>query len=108
MSNAISDLKPGMIAHLKTTDEPVFVLDIKPLSGPHVLSGMLSGVQAYVRRPTLDEHGKVEHKLEYFLIDELESKEEASARKVRDMETLKAQFAAERNSHSPSNVGQSN
>jgi hypothetical protein len=104
----LSELKPGSIAHIKTTDEPVFILDIKPISGPHALAGCLSGVEAMVRRPTLDEHGKVDHRVDRFFVEELETKEDASIRKVREMESLKAQFDAERTSKTANILGSAN
>jgi hypothetical protein len=41
----MAEIKPGTIAYVKITDEPVYVIDIKPLSGFHVLAGVLSGVE---------------------------------------------------------------
>lgn len=104
----MSELKPGMIAHLRTTGEPVFILSIRPTEGFHVLSGVLSGVIAKVRRPTFGDHNQVVHHTEDFLIDELETKEESALRQVREMEGLKASFEAERAAKTPGILGSSN
>lgn len=100
------DIKPGMIAQLKITAEPCFVLQVKPMEGYHTLSGVLSGVMAKVRRPDVGEHGSITHRVEEFFIDELETKEDASIRSVQEMETLKAQLNASR--EPASKLGSSN
>jgi hypothetical protein len=97
----MAEIKPGTIAYIKITDEPIFVLDIKPLSGLHVMAGVLSGVEATVRRPNVDEHGSINHKIEKFFVDELETEEDAELRKTQKLEVLKAQFKAERAQSDP-------
>lgn len=94
-------LKPGTIAHLKVTDEPVFILSVKPITEYHALAGTLSGVIAKVRRPNVDEHGRILHSIEEFLVDELETEEDAEVRKAAKLEQLKAQFKAERAAFEP-------
>src|ERR1700723_2919870 len=90
------EIKAGEIAYIKITDEPVYVLDIKPLAGFHVYAGILSGVEATVRRPNVDEHGRIDHRIEKFFVEELETEEDANIRKSGKLEALKAQFKAER------------
>jgi hypothetical protein len=97
----LAEIKPGQIAYLRITDEPVYVLDIKPLSGLHILAGVLSGVEATVRRPNVDKDGSITHKIEKFFVDELETEEDAEIRKASKLEALKAQFKAERASLDP-------
>lgn len=104
----MTDIKPGMIAYLKTTEEPCFVLDVKPLDRIHTLVGCLSGVGVTVRRPVMDDKGGVGHKVDTFLIEELESKEDASVRKVNEMQQLKAQFDAERQAKTSSDLAMRN
>jgi hypothetical protein len=89
-------IKPGMIAYIRLTDEPTFILSIKPLDGYHAMAGILSGVVAKVRRPNVDEHGRITHSIEEFFIEELETEEDADIRKASKLEQLKAQFKAER------------
>jgi hypothetical protein len=91
-----AEIKAGQIAYLRITDEPVFVLSVKPLDGYHAMAGTLSGVQAKVRRPNVNEHGSIIHQTEDFFVDELETKEDAELRKMSELETMKAQFKAER------------
>lgn len=105
----MSELKAGMIACIKTTAEPVYVLDIKPLTGGyHVLAGILSGVMAKVRRPMLNENGAVTHVIEDFFVEELETKEENAVRSVQEMEALKAQFKAGQNAEASNKLAFSN
>lgn len=97
----MAEIKAGQIAFVKITDEPVYVLDIKTLGGYHALAGVLSGVEATVRRPNVDEHGRILHNIEKFFVDELETEEDADIRKASKLETLKAQFKAERSALDP-------
>lgn len=104
----MADIKSGTIAYVKITDEPVYVLDIKPLTGMHYMAGMLSGIEATVRRPNVDEHGRIVHLVEKFFVEELETEEEAEIRKAGKLEALKAQFKAERASLDPSKLASAN
>jgi hypothetical protein len=92
----MAEIKAGQVAYLKITDEPVFVLSVKPLEGYHAMAGTLSGVQAKVRRPNVNEHGSIVHQVEDFFVDELETEEDADIRKSSKLEAMKAQFKAER------------
>jgi|HubBroStandDraft_2_1064218.scaffolds.fasta_scaffold1959994_1 hypothetical protein len=103
-----AEIKAGQIAFIKITDEPVFVLSVKLLDGYHALAGTLSGVQATVRRPNVDEHGRITHSQEQFFVDELETKEDAELRKAGEIATLKAQFQAERAAIDPSKLVSTN
>jgi hypothetical protein len=89
-------IKAGQVANIKITDEPVFILSVKPLDSYHAMAGTLSGVLAKVRRPNVDEHGRITHSVEEFFIEELETEEDAELRKAGKLEALKAQFKAER------------
>lgn len=82
-----------MLACVKTTDEPVFILSIKAIDSIHALAGVLSGVVAKVRRPTLDEKGAVTHKVEDFFVEELETREDNAMRKVEEINALQGKFA---------------
>jgi hypothetical protein len=100
----LAEIKPGQIAYVKITDEPVFILSVKPLEGYHVLAGVLSGVEATVRRPNVNEHGQIVHQIEKFFVDELETEEDADLRKASKLESLKAQFKAERAALDPNKL----
>jgi hypothetical protein len=104
----MAEIKAGQIAYIKITDEPAYVLDIKPLSGYHVMAGVLSGVVAKVRRPNVDEHGRITHSVEEFFVEELETEEDADIRKASKLEAIKAQFKAERSALDPSKLVSSN
>jgi hypothetical protein len=104
----MAEVKSGQIAYVKITDEPVYVLDIKPLSGFHVLAGVLSGVEATVRRPNVDEHGRITHAVEKFFVEELETEEDAELRKAGKLEALKATFRAERAAAMPDKLASTN
>jgi hypothetical protein len=88
----MTEIKPGMVVAMKTTGDEMMVLSVGKPDGLHILAGYLSGVLAYVRRPIITEKGTIEYKLESFLVDELETKEEGLLRKAEELETLKAQF----------------
>jgi hypothetical protein len=99
----MAEIKAGQIAYIRITDEPCMVLKIKPLEGFHAFAGVLSGVEATVRRPNVDEHGRITHSIEHFFIEELETEEDADIRKASKLEALKAQFKAERSALDPNN-----
>jgi len=84
------EIKPGTIAYLKTTEEPVFVLDVT-----ETISNFpaLSGTVVTVRRPVLGEGG-FEHRVETFHVEELESLEAKRKQKLQDMASFKAHFDA--------------
>jgi hypothetical protein len=104
----MAEIKAGTIAYVKITDEPVYVLAINTLGGYHVMAGILSGVEATVRRPNVDEHGRILHVVEKFFVDELETEEDADIRKASKLEALKAQFKAERAAIDPSKLASTN
>ena len=88
----MADIKAGMIVSMKTTGDDMFVLSVGAPQGFHTMAGMLSGVLVKVRRPILLEHGEIQYKIEDYLLDELETKEEGIVRKAAELEALKAQF----------------
>lgn len=104
----MSEIKPGTIANIKISDEPVYVLAIQPLTGFHQLQGILSGVLAKVRRPNVDEKGSITHKVEEFFIEELESREDAAIRKVTEIDQLKAEIKAKREAENPAKLSSAN
>ena len=74
----MSDIKPGMIALIRTTGEPVFVIrteDSKELPNWQA---------AVVRRPRSSKDG-IFHSVETFLVEELETEREATKRKYNDI-----------------------
>ena len=88
---ADTSIKAGTIAYLKTTDEPVFCLEItkRPVAAPEYPE--LSGVFARVRRPIAGENG-IAHLVEFFAVEELETAEAGQNRKISEMEELRAKF----------------
>ena len=80
-------IKPGTVALLKSSQEPVFVLEL--VQGD---AGILSNVQAVVRRPVEGNAG-ISHMIERFYIEELETLEERHTRQIAEMEEMKARFS---------------
>jgi hypothetical protein len=72
----------GQVMYLKTTGEPVFVLEHV---NREVNDKAVPGDWVSVRRPVQTENSGIRHQVEKFRVDELETKEEQ-----------KAQFMAER------------
>ena len=86
-------IKAGTIVYVKTTDEPVFCLEVtkRPTAMPEYPE--LSGVFARVRRPIAGENG-IAHLIEFFTVEELETAEAGQNRKLSEMEELRAKFQA--------------
>lgn len=81
-------IKPGDVVTVKTTDEPVFVLELKNEEPAH--EGF-SGVVVLVKRPLLTQNG-VDYKVHEFLLEELTTSEERLAKKAEELEDIKRQF----------------
>lgn len=87
-------IKVGETAFLKTTGEVVFVLDIQPVSRvpcqgrSFVLGDAFSAQEATVRIPILESGGGIEHRIESFLVEELETAQEKFDRELAQFTEL--------------------
>jgi hypothetical protein len=86
----MSDIKVGQVATLKTSDEPVFVLDIEECEA--TTNPKLSGVEVKVRRPVGGQDG-VRHVVETFHLEELESLDAKHTRQIAEMEEVRARLS---------------
>lgn len=92
----MSEIKPGTIAYLKATDEPCFILSIQPVPESNFgLRGLLGGVTAKVRRPNISDKGSITHGIEDFFLEELETKSDASLRKLNEINELQSTIKAQ-------------
>ena len=91
MNSNNTEFKAGMVAYLRTTDEPLFILEVKEGS-PHQTYPDLSGQTVTVRRPIQGRDG-VRHEVQFFTIEELETLAAKQNRQVLEMNELKARFA---------------
>lgn len=92
----MSEIKPGTIAYLKATDEPCFVLAIQQVPDSNfTFRGLLGGVTAKVRRPNISDKGSITHGIEDFFLEELETKSDASLRKLNEINELQSTIKAQ-------------
>jgi len=73
-------IEPGETAFLKTTGEEVFVLRVHPLALSEYPG--LRNYKVEVRRPVLTHADGVQHRIEFFFVDELESADERQRRQT--------------------------
>jgi hypothetical protein len=86
----MGNIKAGQVALIRTTEEPVFVLEV--VVGKTIPDAPeLEQVIARVRRPVQGEEG-VRHLVETFYVQELETQEDKHTRQISEMEELKARF----------------
>lgn len=88
-------IKAGVVAVMKTTEEPVFVLRLEgtdKIGDP--LAPELQQTVAVVRRPVFSETG-TRYDIGRFFVDELETSEARQMRHYREMSDLRAQLQAE-------------
>jgi hypothetical protein len=62
---------PGIVVFIRTTDEPVFVLDVVPQENS--LYPSLDATKAIVRRPILTKDDGIAHNTDHFFLAELET-----------------------------------
>jgi len=103
----MSKFKPSDVAFLRTTQEPVFVLDIKEGTSVQKFPG-LSGQVATVRRPSEGREG-IRHTIEFFSVEELETLDDRHKRQVEEMEEMKAHILSnDRKTNLPSDIFSTN
>jgi len=71
-------IKVNEVAHVKTTDEPVFILEIMNVD---------TRLMARVRRPVMGKSG-IQHVLDDFYVEELETPEAKRLRNFKEAEDL--------------------
>lgn len=86
----MKELKAGSIATLRTTGEPLFILEVR--SEQSSFPG-LSGKMVTVRRPITTENG-LQHEVTSFHIEEVEDTEAAKERAVSEYLQFQAQAKA--------------
>lgn len=84
----MANLIPGILAYVKYSEEPVYVLGVRPASAVELVDGF-SGQIAMVRRFHIEQYHT-----ENFLVEELETSEEKHARQWQEMNGLKKTFEA--------------
>jgi hypothetical protein len=104
----MTEIKAGQIAYVKTTEDPLMVLQIRPVAGYNTAGAQLSGVEVLGRRPLISEKGNVTYELATFFIEELETKEDQVLRKASELEELKAKFQSSKGSVSRTDIPMSN
>lgn len=87
-------IRAGMVAVMKTTEEPVFVLAIEEGNRGLYPAPALTQQVAVVRRPVFAESG-TRYDVQSFYVDELETSEARQMRHYREMSDLRAQLQAE-------------
>jgi len=85
------DIKVGQVAYIKTTGQAVFVLSLEEVVGYNRYSE-LSGWQAQVRRPTIDDKGFIAYVISSFCVEELESLEAKNKEQVKKLAAMKAEL----------------
>jgi len=90
----VSDIKVGEVAVIKTTDEPVFVLE--KVSSYKEVYNQLSGTAYTVRRPVGSEKSGIQHVIEVFAAEELESEGARKARHKKEQLEIISQLSAAR------------
>lgn len=89
-------ISAGQVVYVKTTNEPVFVLELREVSEKWqnvVLDrAVFSGMGAIVRIPLMLEATGIAHKVNTFLVEELETEDDrerkADERRQREMDTI--------------------
>lgn len=97
-------IKPGELALLKASEETVFVVSVDSTPSASELipaATTFSGNTALVRRPIATEASGIQHVLERYLLEELETPEEKLQRNKRDYEAFKKVAASAANSAEP-------
>lgn len=83
----------GEVAFLKTTDEPVFVLDIiKDGEGYHPTAPKLGGQLAMVRYAMVAKD-TISHIIKYFYVEELETLEDRALKQKKQKQNIEDLFA---------------
>lgn len=82
-------IKPGDVAYIRTTDEPVFVIDITERGPAGVVvvaddiatAAKLSNTTVKVRRPIGTDSAGISHSVETFYLEELEDEDSHKKRR---------------------------
>lgn len=97
----MSEIKPGMVVYVKTTEEPVYVVAVtkEPRYHGHLLADELAQFDAVkeqiaiVRRPLASDEG-IRHQMDEFFVSELESDDARKERAMNEMMGMRNKLKA--------------